>query len=82
MMPHGGSDQFSVFGVQSIAAASGHGMGFGSVDRRMTCRCQSLVVDFFELLALLKVGAHRDPTRVKACFEIGRRCDRMADTEG
>ena len=35
-----------------------------------------------ELLALLKVSAHRDPARLNTCFEIGRRCDRVANKEG
>lgn len=53
------------------------------VIRRMTCTCQSLVVDFFcELLALLKVGPLRDPTRVNACFEIRGQCNRVVGTEG
>ena len=38
--------------------------------------------NFGELLALLKVSAHRDPTRVNACFEISRRCDCVIDSEG
>jgi hypothetical protein len=74
------SFQCSVFSQSQRQSATGWDLALLIAGGRADVRASWSI--FGELLALLKVSAHRDPTRLNTCFEIGRRCNRVADTEG